>query len=200
MFTSICLSILGVIVLLIGLIALVAGFVKDVRSIKIIGACTLLVLAVAVGCYLMNYMIPVIAIIGLFAVAFTLVGTSGEDSKDSFKFGVVYMIVGLYLFFNTFVLWYSCGYYTSMAFAAWFMCFTLVINALNALYYNKDLFPILSFVCSILFALLAIYMWMLLGLKGMPIFWSGTFAAIFARSMWWLLYGRKLESESRLSD
>lgn len=197
MFTNICLLILGAIVGLLGLCALIVGLIKEVRSIKIIGVCTLLLLAVTVGCYLMGWMIPLIAIIGGFGAAFTLVGTSGEDSEDTYNFGKLYMIIGLYLFFNAFVLWYDTGHYTSMAFTSWFLCFTSVINAMHC---NKDYPPKLSLFCAFIFALHAIYLWMMLGLKGMPFFWSGAFAAIFARSLWWLIYGRKLEGEARLTE
>jgi len=79
-----------------------------------------------------------------------------------------------------------------MAFMAWFMCFTSVLNALHC---HKDYVPILSIISAILFALVAIYLWMMLDLKSMPIFWSGSFAAIFARSFWWLLYERRREAE-----
>ena len=195
MFTIISLLILGAIVGSIGLIALIVGLLKDVRSIKLIGISLLLILAATVGCYLMGWIIPVIIVIGGFATAFTLVGTSGEDSEDSYQFGIIYMIIGLYLFFNAFLVWFDYGHYTSLAFTSWFLCITCVINAMHC---NKDYVPILSMICAILFALFAIYMWMMLDLKGMPIFWSGFFAAIFARSLWWLVYGRKLEAEERL--
>lgn len=197
MFTVISLSILGAIVAFLGILALLVGFLKDVRSIKIIGLSLLTILVASVCFYLVGWIIPLILVIGGFATLFLLLGTSGEDSNDSFYFGIVYMIIGFYLFFNVFLLWYSTGHYTSMAFAAWFFCITLLINAMHC---NKDYVPILSMISSVLFALLTIYMWMLHNLDGMPIFWSGFFGAIFARTLWWLVYGRKLEADAQLSD
>ena len=197
MFTLINLSILCALVGAIGLIALVVGFIKDVRSIKLIGVYVLGFLAAMLGCYIMGWTIPMIIVMGLIASAFLFIGTSGEDSEDSFYFGIFYMCIGLYLFYNTFLLWYQNGWYTSMAFTAWLLCITSLINAFNC---NKDYIPILSLITSVIFALLTIYLWMMLSLKGMQIFWSGTFAAIFLRSLWWLVYGRKMERDSRLGS
>jgi hypothetical protein len=197
MVTVLSLTVLATILLIFSIGMLVVGITKKVDSVAWIGALTLIILTALAICYFAGWMIPVIAILGVFAFGFTIIGTSGEESEESFKFGLFYLAIGLFLFFNAFLLWYDTGHYTSMAFGSWFLCFTFVINAMHC---HKDFIPVLSMGTALLFALLAIYLWMMLGLNGMPIFWSGTFAAIFARSIWWLIYGRKEEADSLIEN
>jgi len=195
MVTIISLSILAVFSLIISMGLFIIGLVKKDGNCTWFGVVGLLILIAMISCYFMEWLIPMIVVIGSFGTALTLMGTSGEESEDSYKFGVIYLCIGLFLFFNAFLLWFQTGHYTSMAFTAWFFCITFVINIMNC--DVEKYTPKLSFLCLILFGLTAIYLWMFHGLKGMPIFWSGTFAALFARSMWWLVYGRKLESDQR---
>ena len=192
MITIISLSILATLLFFISVSFLIVGIARKVGSITWIGGLCLLVLAVLAVFYYFELLIPMIIVIGIPAFLFTIIGSSGEESEDSLGFGITYLCIGLFLFWNTFLIWLDSGHYTSMAFMAWFMCFTSVLNALHC---HKDYVPILSIISAILFALVAIYLWMMLDLKSMPIFWSGSFAAIFARSFWWLLYERRREAE-----
>jgi len=192
MITIISLSILATLLFFISVSFLIVGIARKVGSITWIGGLCLLVLAVLAVFYYFELLIPMIIVLGIPAFLFTIIGSSGEESEDSLGFGITYLCIGLFLFWNTFLIWLDSGHYTSMAFMAWFMCFTSVLNALHC---HKDYVPILSIISAILFALVAIYLWMMLDLKSMPIFWSGSFAAIFARSFWWLLYERRREAE-----
>jgi len=192
MITIISLSVLATLVFFISVCFLIVGIAKKVGSVTWIGGLCLLVLTVLAIFYYFGLLIPMILVLGIPAFLFTVLGCSGEESKDSFKFGIVYLCIGLFLFWNLFLIWFDSGHYTSMAFMAWFMCFTFVINALHC---HKDYFPILSIISAILFALVAIYLWKMPDLKSMSIFWSGSFAAIFARSFWWLVYERRREAE-----
>ena len=197
MITIISLSILAIIWFIISMGLFIIGMTKKDGNVFWFGAIGLLILTAMTVCYFKGWLIPVIVVIGLIGTALTFMGTSGEESEESFKFGIVYLCAGLFLFFNAFSLWYETGHYTSMAFAAWFFCISALINALNC---PKDYIPVLSLATSILFALLAIYLWMMFSLKGMPIFFSGTFAAIFVRSLYWLVYGRKIEADSKFES
>ncbi len=192
MITIISLSILATLLFFISVCFLIVGIAKKVGSVTWIGGLCLLVLSVLAVFYYFELLIPMIIVLGIPAFLFTILGCSGEESEDSLGFGITYLCIGLFLFWNTFLIWLDSGHYTSMAFMAWFMCFTFVLNALHC---HKDYVPILSITSAILFALVAIYLWMILDLKSMPIFWSGSFAAIFARSFWWLLYERRREAE-----
>lgn len=192
MITIISLSILATLLFFISVSFLIVGIARKVGSITWIGGLCLLVLSVLAVFYYFELLIPMIIVLGIPAFLFTMLGSSGEESEDSLGFGIIYLCIGLFLFWNTFLIWLDSGHYTSMAFMAWFMCFTSVLNALHC---HKDYVPILSIISAILFALVAIYLWMILDLKSMPIFWSGSFAAIFARSFWWLLYERRREAE-----
>ena len=192
MITIISLSILATLLFFISVSFLIVGIARKVGSITWIGGLCLLVLSVLAVFYYFELLIPMIIVLGIPAFLFTIIGSSGEESEDSLGFGITYLCIGLFFFWNTFLIWLDSGHYISMAFMAWFMCFTSVLNALHC---HKDYVPILSIISAILFALVAIYLWMILDLKSMPIFWSGSFAAIFARSFWWLLYERRREAE-----
>ena len=182
---GILLSILASIAIVTSIALISIGAKKKVSGCLSIGGIILLIIVLAAVSYYFDWYIPLILIFGTAGMLFSFMGTNSENNDDSTGIGILETIVGVVLLFIAFYYWYRGGWYTSLGFAASLLGFLFFLNGTQS---DSEYKPFLSLSVGILFELVTIYLWMFLRINGCAVFLGGLLGSLILKAMCKVFY------------
>ncbi len=191
---GILLSILAFIAIVISIALISIGAKKKVSGCLSIGGIILLIIVLAAVSYYFDWYIPLILIFGTAGMLFSFMGTNSENNDDSTGIGILETIVGVVLLFIAFYYWYRGGWYTSLGFAASLLGFLFFLNGTQS---DSEYKPFLSLSVGILFELVTIYLWMFLRINGCAVFLGGLLGSLILKAMCKVFYEKDYWNKKR---
>ena len=191
---GILLSILASIAIVISIALISIGAKKKVSGCLSIGGIILLIIVLAAVSYYFDWYIPLILILGTAGMLFSFMGTNSENNDDSTGIGILETIVGVVLLFIAFYYWYRGGWYTSLGFAASLLGFLFFLNGTQS---DSEYKPFLSLSVGILFELVTIYLWMFLRINGCAVFLGGLLGSLILKAMCKVFYEKDYWNKKR---